>query len=231
MKTMTTIEWEIRLCENSDCGLRYPAETGHSQKLRCPLCLGVTKAVLTYSSIDEGEKRLNSSLPIPVSGLLDNIRSIWNVGSIFRTSEGFGASHLYLTGITSTPDTADLHKTALGAEKTVAWSHHRNSMTLAKQLIKDGCLLWALETSSRAKPASLLEKSLDSALDSNGIILVLGNEKAGVDPGLLGLCHETFIIPMSGIKNSFNVAVTFGIALGLIRIAGDKDKSKKEPSA
>lgn len=223
---MTTIDWEIRLCENPDCNLRYPVEKGHPNGQRCPLCLGTTKMVLAYSAINESERQLNSSYPIPISGLLDNIRSTWNVGSIFRTSEGFGASHLYLTGITSTPDTADLAKTALGAENAVAWSYHRNAVTLAKQLSEEGNFLWALETNSQAKPVSHMELRLTSALHSKGLILIMGSEKAGVDPGLLKQCHEIFFIPMYGRKNSFNVSVAYGIAMGLIRMLGGKDNKQ-----
>lgn len=224
---MTTNDWEIHLCENPDCGLRYPVEKGHPNGLRCPLCLGATKKVLTYSASDESERQLKSSYPIPISGLLDNIRSTWNVGSIFRTSEGFGASHLFLTGITSTPDMADLAKTALGAENTIAWSYHRNAVTLAKQLTQEGYFLWALETNPRARPVSHMAQCLTSALHSKGVILIMGSEKAGVDPGLLEQCHETFFIPMHGRKNSFNVSVAYGIALGLIRIIGGKEYSNK----
>jgi len=219
------IEWEIRLCKNSECGLRYPAEKGHPTGLRCPICLGETKEVLTFSAKEESERQQLPTRPIPISGLLDNIRSTWNVGSIFRTSEGLGAKHLYLTGITSTPDTADLGKTALGAEQSVTWSFHRNAVTLVKQLAEEGYLLWALETNSRARPASQMEKILDSARRSKGIILIMGSEKAGVDPGLLEQCHETLFIPMYGIKNSFNVSVAYGIALGFIRLMEGKEKN------
>jgi tRNA G18 (ribose-2'-O)-methylase SpoU len=220
---LETIEWEIRLCKNPDCGLRYPQEKGHPQGTRCPVCLGAAKVVLSYSAIGESKHKVKPADPFPISGLLDNIRSAWNVGSIFRTSEGLGASHLFLTGITSTPLAADLSKTALGAENTVAWSYHKNAVTLAKQLANDGLILWALETSPRAKSTTLLERSLDSAFKSKGIVLVMGNEKAGVDPGLLEQCHETFYIPMYGKKSSFNVSVAYGIALGLIRITGCKE--------
>ncbi len=157
--TLLMIEWEIRLCKNSDCGLRFPAEKGHPNGLRCPICLGETKEVLTFSAKDRKRTPAITLLdPIPISGLLDNIRSTWNVGSIFRTSEGFGVQHLYLTGITSTPDTADLGKTALGAEQSVTWSLHRNAVTLVKQLAKEDYLLWALEINSRARPASQMER-------------------------------------------------------------------------
>ena len=220
------IEWEIRLCVNSDCGLRFPSEKVHPTGLRCPVCLGETKEVLTFSEKEDSKRLRFPSHLLPISGLLDNIRSAWNVGSIFRTSEGFGVQHLYLTGITSTPDTADLGKTALGAEHTIPWSNHRNAVTLVKQLAKEGYLLWAFESIARARPASQMEKFLESARQSKGIILVMGSEKAGVDPGLLEQCHEIFFIPMHGIKKSFNVSVAYGIALGLIRLMEFKDKNK-----
>jgi 23S rRNA (guanosine2251-2'-O)-methyltransferase len=217
---MKTIKWEIRLCKNTDCGLRYPVEAGHPNGVRCPNCLGETNLVLSYSAFEKPERQINTIGLIPVSGLLDNIRSAWNVGSIFRTSEGLGASHLYLTGITSTPDTSEIGKTALGAEKSVAWSYHRNSVTLSKELIHNGYILWALESRPKAKSAALVENYLDSVINSKGLVLVVGNEKAGVDPGLLELCHETFFIPMYGKKKSFNVSVAYGMTIGLIRING-----------
>jgi tRNA G18 (ribose-2'-O)-methylase SpoU len=223
---MKTFDWEIRLCENPDCGLRFPIEEGHPDGQRCPLCLGATMKVLAYSAVEESQRQLRFSHPILVSGLLDNIRSTWNVGSIFRTSEGLGASHLYLTGITPTPDTANLSKTALGAESSVAWSYHRNAVTLAERLSQEGHSLWALETNSRAKPLSHIEQYLASTVHSKEIILVMGNERAGVDPGLLDQCHETFFIPMHGRKNSYNVSVAYGIALGLIRIFGGTESNK-----
>lgn len=223
---MRTSDWEIRLCENPDCGLRYPVEKDHPTGRRCPLCLGATKMVLSYSAAPESEKQLIPSFQFPVSGLLDNIRSSWNVGSIFRTSEGFGTHHLYLTGITATPNTADLTKTALGAEKYVAWTYHRNAVTLAKQLKQEGCLLWALETRPGARPLSHIENCLGFSLNSKGLILVVGSERAGVDPGLLELCHEIFFIPMCGIKNSYNVSVAYAIALGSIRMIGGEEINK-----
>ncbi len=155
------IEWEIRLCVNSDCGLRFPSEKVHPTGLRCPICLGETKVVLTFSEKEDSKRLRLPSRLIPISGLLDNIRSAWNVGSIFRTSEGFGVQHLYLTGITSTPDTADLAKTALGAEQSIPWSIHRNAVTLVKQLVKEDYLLWALETNARARPVAQMEKFLE----------------------------------------------------------------------
>jgi tRNA G18 (ribose-2'-O)-methylase SpoU len=95
-----------------------------------------------------------------------------------------------------------------------------------KQLAEEGYLLWAFETNVRARPASQMDKFLDSARQSKGIILIIGSEKTGVDPGLLEQCHEIFFIPMHGIKKSFNVSVAYGIALGFIRLMEGKVKNK-----
>jgi 23S rRNA (guanosine2251-2'-O)-methyltransferase len=213
---MKITKWQIRLCKNPECGLRFPVAEGQTSGNRCPVCLGSTRVLLTYSARDEIKSRKRKINPFHFSGLLDNIRSSLNVGSIFRTSEGFGADHLYLCGITATPESANLSKTALGAENNVEWSYHSNSVVLVEQLAGEGYLLWALETNPGAKPVSLMDDSADEARMSKGIVLVVGNEEAGVDPGLLNLCHETFFLPMHGRKNSFNVSVAYAIAVGMM---------------
>lgn len=213
---MKITKWQIRLCENPDCGLRFPVSAGHTSGDRCPVCLGTTRVILTHSAQDEIKPLEKKSNSIRFTGLLDNIRSAWNVGSIFRTSEGFGVRHLHLCGITATPESVNLSKTALGAERNVAWSYHKNSVVLVEQLIEEGYLIWALETNPGAKPVSLMEDCADEVRRSPGVVLVVGNEEAGVDPGLLNLCHETFFLPMQGRKKSFNVSVAYAIAVGMM---------------
>ena len=213
---MKTTKWQIRLCENPDCGLRFPVSEGHTSGDRCPVCLGPTRVLLTHSAQDETKSREIRTNSIRFAGLLDNIRSVWNVGSIFRTSEGLGVRHLHLCGITATPESANLSKTALGAESNVAWSYHKNSVVLGEHLIGEGYLIWALETNPGAKPVSAMEECAAEARRSPGVVLVVGNEEAGVDPGLLNLCHETFFLPMQGRKRSFNVSVAFAIAVAMM---------------
>ena len=145
--------------------------------------------------------------------LLDNIRSAWNVGSILRTADGFAFSHAYLCGITPTPDNEAVAKTSLGAENSVSWSYHKDAVKLVHGLIKEGWCVWALEEDERSQP-------IQAAVDANTrqpVLLILGNEVTGVDPGLLGLCEEIFYIPMRGEKKSFNVAMAFSIAAYQIR--------------
>ena len=137
--------------------------------------------------------------------LLDNIRSAWNVGSILRSADGFGFSHAYLCGITPTPETDAVRKTALGAEESVAWSHHKDAALLAQGLKKEGWKIFALEEDERAKPVGQVANFTDA-------VLIVGSEVTGVDPELLDLANEILYIPMRGQKRSFNAANAFSIA-------------------
>lgn len=140
--------------------------------------------------------------------LLDNIRSAWNVGSILRSADGFGFAHAYLCGITPTPDHEAVTKTSLGAEDSVTWSYHKDAVKLVRGLKKETWRVWALEEAERALPIRFAVPSKTS----RPIVLVLGSEVTGVDPGLLEQCDEIFYIPMRGEKESFNVAMAFSIA-------------------
>ncbi len=143
--------------------------------------------------------------------ILDNIRSAQNVGSIFRTADGAGVRHLYLCGITPTPvDNPPLGKTSLGSEGFVPWSSHLNAEDLARQRKEEGYLLFALERTPNAVP--IFQYRIGDDKRRRPMALILGNERAGVDPGLLTLCNEVLSLPMAGQKASLNVAVAFGVA-------------------
>jgi tRNA G18 (ribose-2'-O)-methylase SpoU len=142
--------------------------------------------------------------------LLDNIRSAWNVGSIFRSADGFGFRHLYVCGITPTPENEAVTKTSLGAEDTVPWSYHKDAVKLVRGLKREGWRILALEEHERATSIKSEETRLNEQRDNT--VLIVGNEITGVDPDLLSLCNGIFYIPMFGEKKSFNVAVAFGIA-------------------
>ncbi len=144
------------------------------------------------------------------SVLLDNIRSAHNTGAIFRTADGVGVHHLYLCGITPSPaENPAVHKTALGAETTLNWSQHHNGLTLAQNLRDRGYSLLVLETTPDSQP--IFEVNL-GALSAEQCLLVVGNEQAGVDPGLLAIADLVVSVPMVGLKASLNVAVAFGVA-------------------
>ncbi len=203
---MSAASFEIRVCQNPECGLRYPLTEGHPFGERCPLCLGDTRVVLTRRLDTEQEES-----PAPLQSprlvvLLDNIRSAWNVGSILRTADGFGFGHVYLCGITPTPEQEQVRKTALGAEQFVTWSHHKDAVKMVESLKVEGWKIWALEF---AEGAVQIQKA-----EGRGqkLVLIVGNEITGVDPGLLELADQIVYLPMRGKKRSFNVAVAFGAA-------------------
>jgi 23S rRNA (guanosine2251-2'-O)-methyltransferase len=209
---------QIRTCPA--CGLRYPHMQTNTFGTRCPACLGETRVTLRIRrKLEPVETVPKRSLPASDSAtpkrptrefavLLDNIRSAWNVGSIFRSADGFGFVHAYLCGITPTPESEAVTKTSLGAENTVRWSYHKDAVKLVRILKKKGWQVWALEEHERAVP---LSAGADIQFSSS-VILIVGNEVTGVDPGLLALSDTIFHIPMRGGKKSFNVAIAFGIA-------------------
>jgi 23S rRNA (guanosine2251-2'-O)-methyltransferase len=153
---------------------------------------------------------------IHLEALLDNIRSAWNVGSIFRTADGFGLRHMHLCGITPTPENDAMKKTSLGAEDSVGWEYHKDALKLVQKLKVEGWRILALEEHERATSIS----QFANPQSANPILLIVGNEVTGVDPGLLDLCDEILFIPMHGQKKSFNATVAFGIAAYLLINAG-----------
>ena len=148
-----------------------------------------------------------------VQALLDNIRSSLNVGSMFRTADGAGVTHLHLCGITPAPDHPKVAKTALGAEYSVPWTQYWDALEAAASLKQGGFELWALEGGPRSESIFNAAKELPE----KPLLLVVGNEVSGVDPGLLELCPRVVSIPMQGAKQSLNVAVAFGIAVYTLR--------------
>lgn len=149
------------------------------------------------------------------------------VGSIFRTADGAGLEHLYLCGITATPEHPRLGKAALGAQDTVPWSYSRNAVDTARSLQAQGYCLWALERlavdGSTKNVFSLFDPGVRNLRREKPVVLIVGNERAGVDPGLLALCDHIFSVPMYGQKPSLNAAVAFGIAVYFLRYMDNMD--------
>ncbi len=142
----------------------------------------------------------------PIIVVLDNIRSMHNVGAIFRTSDAFRIEKIYLCGITATPPHRDIRKTALGAEESICWEYSDNTISVLKKL-KDEHIC-ALEQAVESVPLREFEIPKNKKL-----VLVVGNETIGVDENLLDYCNQIIEIPQFGTKHSFNVSVSTGIAL------------------
>jgi 23S rRNA (guanosine2251-2'-O)-methyltransferase len=201
-------------CENQSCGLRFPELREGLVRERCPMCRGRVRISMTVDQ-PPNENPLPfvaSNSPVMV-GLLDNIRSGLNVGSIFRTADGIGLSRLCLCGITPTPDNTVVKKTALGAEKIVGWEHDNNGFAKVCQLKAAGYSLWGLEHTETAD--SLY--AVGDKLPDQPLVLVIGNEVCGIDLNIIEQCDRIVAIPMEGKKRSYNVAIAFGIAASYLR--------------
>jgi tRNA(Leu) C34 or U34 (ribose-2'-O)-methylase TrmL len=203
---------EFYECLNPTCRLRFPVVHGQLKNKRCPLCRSSLNLATTLNTPAEVNPGVSSLDGWWVEALVDNVRSAWNVGSIFRTADGTGIKKLHLCGITPTPENARVGKTALGAELCVPWAQANNSLVLAGRLKVEGYRIWALEDTPEAVP--LYEMELSSEMQP--LILIVGNEVCGVDPGLLSLCDQVLAIPMLGKKQSYNVAVAFGMAASFL---------------
>lgn len=152
--------------------------------------------------------------------ILHNIRSLHNVGAIFRTAEGLGVKKIYLTGYTPEPYDIfekirkDFQKTALGAEKYLEWERAKNIFNLIKRLKKERIQIIALEQSKAAISLDRFAKyQLGGGTAKLGVALILGNEVSGIPKSVLKKCEKIVEIPMRGHKESLNVSVAAGIAL------------------
>ncbi|MBF8247934.1 MAG: rRNA methylase [Bacteroidetes bacterium] len=144
---------------------------------------------------------------IPVAVVVDNVRSLYNVGSIFRTSDGAMIQRLVLTGYTPRPPRKEIEKTALGATKSVPWEYVRNPAEAIHLLKEQGFKICCLELTDRSRPYYGMQSS-DFPLG-----LVIGNEITGISKDIVAASDFAVEIPMFGIKQSLNVAVAYGVAV------------------
>ena len=145
---------------------------------------------------------------LPVTVVLDNVRSMQNVGSFFRTCDAFGIERLVLCGITAVPPARDIHKTALGAELTVPWSYSESTEDCIAALHEQGYRVYAVE---QVHGAAMLDDFRPEA--GCRYALVFGNEVDGVSQAAVDCCDGAIEIPQMGVKHSLNVAVSGGVVL------------------
>lgn len=156
--------------------------------------------------LDISEFKATKKIPLVV--VLDNIRSLNNIGSVFRTSDAFVIEKIYLCGITATPPNKDIHKTALGATETVAWEYVEETLDVVKSLQKNGYIVASIE---QAENATMLENFPISKSEKYAI--VMGNEVKGVQQEVVSSSNHCIEIPQFGTKHSLNISVTTGIVL------------------
>lgn len=176
---------------------------------------------LTHEEISKNRLKLeniSSANKMPVAVLLNSIRSNYNVGSIFRTSDGAMIEKLYLCGYTPAPPKKEILKTALGSTESVAWEYVKDAKDVVRSLKEKGYKIVALE---------LTDKGIDyTEVKRNDfpLCLIIGNEITGVNQELLDECDFAIEIPQFGIKQSLNVAVAYGVAIFGLRKIFEREK-------
>lgn len=145
---------------------------------------------------------------VPIVVVLDNVRSMHNVGSTFRTADGFAIEKILLCGITGAPPHREIEKTALGATQSVDWEHHRNTVAAVQQLKKEDYTILAVEQAAESTALQHIDIQ-----PNKKYALVFGNEVHGVSDDVMQIVDGCIEIPQFGTKHSLNVSVTIGIVL------------------
>lgn len=148
------------------------------------------------------------SRKLPLVVVLDEVRSLHNIGAVFRTSDAFLVNSIYLCGITATPPHPEMHKTALGAEYTIDWKYFKNTEDAVNELHTMGYTVFAIE---QCEGSTMLDKLVLET--DKRYAVVLGNEVKGVKQEVVDMCDGCIEIPQFGTKHSLNVSVTAGIIL------------------
>ncbi len=207
-------------CPYPDCGWQFEV-AGQERRGICGKCSRecTAKPLEVWREIDRQWQRYQqqanannqhaaSAAPL-LTVIAEDIRSLWNVGSIFRTADGAGISHLYLCGITGIPPRKQIAKTSLGAEDSVPWQYARHALEPIASLKAQRITIVALERTAASMPLSdvLKEDKLKPP-----VCLVVGNEVTGISLETLSACDYICHLPMHGVKESLNVSVAFGVA-------------------
>lgn len=153
-------------------------------------------------------KQYSEMEKLPVAVLLDNVRSMYNVGAVFRTADAFLIEKIILCGISGIPPHPEIKKTALGAEESVKWEYHDDAVEACRKLKEEGWKICVLEQAHN----SIELQDFKTAKDEK-YLLVAGNEVKGVDEKIMELADVVLEIPQHGVKHSLNVSVSVGIAL------------------
>lgn len=162
--------------------------------------------ILEMGRMNAEEFKQSQKMPLVV--VLDDVRSMYNVGSVFRTSDAFRVSSIYLCGITATPPHAEIHKTALGAEDTVDWRHFDNTMDAVQSLRAEGYHIFSIE---QCEGSTMLQNlSLNPELK---YAVIFGNEVKGVKQEVVDASDSCLEIPQFGTKHSLNVSTTAGMII------------------
>ena len=147
---------------------------------------------------------------LPLIVVLDDVRSLYNVGSVFRSGDAFRIAAVYLCGITACPPNAEIHKTALGGEDSVDWKYFERTEDAVEELHRDGYFVYSIEQVEGSTKLQNLNLNTESG---NGYAVIFGNEVKGVKQNVVDMSDDCSEIPQFGTKHSLNVSVTSGIVM------------------
>lgn len=218
----------LALCPYPDCRLVYRAEKcdAAARTAKCSHCgrMGTLRSskiwrkMLSNVIVRQKSAQLQFAPDSvdqvsPVSAIVEDVRSLLNVGSIFRTADAAGITQLYLCGITGCPPRKEIAKASLGAENHVPWEYFAHPLDIMLSLKRRGVTIMALEKTDNSRP---LPDVLSDGTLHRPLCFVVGNEVTGVSPEVLVNCDQVCHLPMKGCKESLNVSVAFGIAAYLL---------------
>lgn len=161
---------------------------------------------LSIEEFKEAEK-------LPLIVVLDDMRSLYNVGSVFRSADAFRIEAIYLCGITATPPNAEIHKTALGGEDSVDWKYFERTEDAIEDLHKKGVFVYSVEQVEHSTKLHTLNLNAESTTNNSHYAIIMGNEVKGVKQSVVDMSDGCLEIPQFGTKHSLNVSVTAGIVI------------------
>lgn len=161
---------------------------------------------LSIEEFKEAEK-------FPLIVVLDDVRSLYNVGSVFRSADAFRIEAIYLCGITATPPNAEIHKTALGGEDSVDWKYFERTEDAVEDLHKKGVFVYSVEQVEHSTKLHTLNLNAESTTNNSHYAIIMGNEVKGVKQSVVDMSDACLEIPQFGTKHSLNVSVTAGIVI------------------
>lgn len=161
---------------------------------------------LSIEEFKEAEK-------LPLIVVLDDVRSLYNVGSVFRSADAFRIEAIYLCGITATPPNAEIHKTALGGEDSVDWKYFERTEDAVEDLHKKGVFVYSVEQVEHSIKLHTLDLNAESTTNNSHYAIIMGNEVKGVKQSVVDMSDACLEIPQFGTKHSLNVSVTAGIVI------------------
>ena len=150
--------------------------------------------------------RISKKMPLII--VLDNVRSLNNIGSVFRTADAFLIEKVYLCGITASPPHKDIHKTALGATENVLWEYVHSTADIVQKLQSEGVSVWPIEQTEDSTSLDIFQPE-----PNKSYAFVLGNEVRGVSQEVIDICNKALEIPQFGTKHSLNISVATGLVI------------------